>query len=735
MKKVTIIFLLVFGGLYTAAQNTLTVTITDSNEGDLLIGATAFVKDATIGASADVNGKAIIKGIPDGEQTIVISFIGYDTEERVMNFPPAEQSIDVALSPGEELDEVIIESTRSNKSIESIPTRTEVLTEEIAEAATMDPAKIAHLITHSTGIQVQQNSATSGYANVRIQGLDGKYALFLKDGFPLYGGFSGSLGIMHIPPLDLRQVEYIKGPASTLHGAGAISGLINLISKEPREEGELNVMVNKSHLGATDFNSFYSKKYGKMGITMYAGYDAHTAFDADDDGFSDIPEQLKFNFNPKVFFYFNDKTKAYIGATVTSEVRAGGDMRLLNDNLPDTVNFYKESNTSDRITSQAWLQRKVNANSTLTVKNSVNVFDRTIGTLSQPGVSEYIFSGRQVSTFSELSYNTSKGKHNLVTGLNYYTDQFDEEQLTSFVSRDWASQIFGGFAQHTWDVSSAFSIESGFRGDYEMDYGFFPLPRIALLMKWNKNLTSRVGGAMGYSLPSIFISESERLGYEGVLPVSKTLQKPERSLGVNGDINYKVPLEEWGFFRINQLFFFNRINDPLQLMDITNGSGIYQLSNIDGYIESRGFETSMKFGFGAFTLFAGYTYTDAQRFFDDGMGQTISEVVPMTAQHSLKGDLLYDLPDKWQLAFDYSYKSPQELANGDKTNDLLIFGLVARRWIGEHWQLFGNIENFTDVRQTRYESLVSGPYNTPQFTEVWAPLDGFYVNAGFKVML
>jgi iron complex outermembrane receptor protein len=75
------------------------------------------------------------------------------------------------------------------------------------------------------------------------------------------------------------------------------------------------------------------------------------------------------------------------------------------------------------------------------------------------------------------------------------------------------------------------------------------------------------------------------------------------------------------------------------------------------------------------------------------------------------------------------------LANGEKTNDLLIFGLVARRWIGEHWQLFGNIENFTDVRQTRYESLVSGPYDTPQFTEVWAPLDGFYVNAGFKVML
>jgi outer membrane receptor for ferrienterochelin and colicins len=48
---------------------------------------------------------------------------------------------------------------------------------------------------------------------------------------------------------------------------------------------------------------------------------------------------------------------------------------------------------------------------------------------------------------------------------------------------------------------------------------------------------------------------------------------------------------------------------------------------------------------------------------------------------------------------------------------------------------FGNVENFTDVRQTKFGSLVSGPNNTPQFTEVWAPLDGFVFNTGFKVRL
>lgn len=89
----------------------------------------------------------------------------------------------------ENLDEIIVQGTRSNRSIANVPTRVEVLTEEIDEAATMDPSKIAHLLTHSTGIQVQQTSATSNTANVRIQGLDGRYTQMLKDGFPFMGDF------------------------------------------------------------------------------------------------------------------------------------------------------------------------------------------------------------------------------------------------------------------------------------------------------------------------------------------------------------------------------------------------------------------------------------------------------------------------------------------------------------------------------------------------------------------
>ena len=224
------------------SQNAFSTVVKDSLTNEYLSGVKAKVKGYTLGAVSDNNGKISISNVPNGKQTIVLTCIGYQPLELPIDF-----SSDVALpwmymQPStSETEQVVVIGTRSNRSISKIPTRVEVLTEEIDEAATMDPSKIAHLLTHSTGIQVQQTSATSNTANVRIQGLDGRYTQILKDGFPLYGGFSGSLSIMQIPPLDLRQIEYIKGGASTLYGGGAISGLINIISKEPTNVGSVEV--------------------------------------------------------------------------------------------------------------------------------------------------------------------------------------------------------------------------------------------------------------------------------------------------------------------------------------------------------------------------------------------------------------------------------------------------------------------------------------------------------------
>ena len=125
--------------------------------------------------------------------------------------------------------------------------------------------------------------------------------------FHLYGGFSGSLDILQIPPLDLRQVEFVKGSASTLYGGGAIAGIVNLLTKKAKKDETL-LHINLSHIGAKDFNAFTSKRFGKWGFTNLASMHIHKPYDADENGFSDIAQVSKFNFNPKLFYNPNKKT-------------------------------------------------------------------------------------------------------------------------------------------------------------------------------------------------------------------------------------------------------------------------------------------------------------------------------------------------------------------------------------------------------------------------------------------
>src|SRR3982751_1868747 len=167
--------------------------------------------------------------------------------------------------------EVIIQSTRTSRNIRNVPTRVETIElEEIDEKNNMRPGNVAMLLHESTGIQVQQTSATSGNASIRIQGLDGRYTQLLKDGFANFGNFSSGLSVLEIPPLDLRQVEIIKGPASTLYGGGAIAGVVNFISKTPGPKPEYSLILNQSNIGQSNFGYFSSARNKKAGYTLLA---------------------------------------------------------------------------------------------------------------------------------------------------------------------------------------------------------------------------------------------------------------------------------------------------------------------------------------------------------------------------------------------------------------------------------------------------------------------------------
>ncbi len=719
------------------AQNQYKASIFDSLSKEPLIGATLFLHGTTNGTTSDANGKAILTNIPDGQHRIMISYIGYKTTTLNLSFPLEQaepHKIFMSLSESQ-MEEIIIEATRANKTVANLPTRTEVLTEEIDEAASMEPSRIAHLITHSTGIQVQTTSATSNGAVVRIQGLNGRYTQILKDGFPLYGGFSGSLDVLQIPPLDLRQVEYIKGSASTLYGGGAIGGLINLLTKKPTQDETL-LHINFSHIGSKDFNAFVSRKFGKFGFTNLASLHLHSPYDPDKDGYSDVPDISKFNFNPKLFYYPDNKTEIYLGATITEENRMGGDMDLIDNQQVDSTHFYFDKQKSSRYTSQFSAKRSFSSSSSLTLKNSISLFDRFIQIRENALGAITKFGGTQLNSYNELNYNLNKPAHNLNIGLNALTDNFSEQETDTNFLRNQEYITLGAYINHLWDINKKLALETGLRTDYvqansdssEGNGELFVLPRLSALYKMNSNFSIRLGGGMGYRMPTIFNEEAEPFGYKGIRPIDFENVKAERSYGGNIDFKYQSTFNSENIlFTFNQMFFYNLIDNPILLdMDTT---GIREYSNTGDFLNSRGFESQIKLTLWKFTWFFGYTYTEA--FLQEGDLTTDLLLTPM---HSIKGDLLFVEDNKWRIGWDYEYKSEQFLSNDLKSRSLFTTGVVVERTI-ESFVLFLNAENFTDTRQTRYESLTSNPYNTPQYTEVWAPLDGFFFNAGLKIKL
>mgnify|MGYP003575464887 CR=1 FL=1 len=704
------------------AQNTVKFLLKNTETNETISGVTVSIGQTNLSSVSNAEGLVIFENLQQGVYNVSFSMEGYKSQIVSVTIPFKSELLEISLeSEAEEMDEIIVTSTRGTRTISNIPTRVEFIAgEELEEKANMKPGDIRMMLNESTGIQTQQTSATSGNSSIRIQGLDGRYTQILKDGFPVYSGASSGLGLLQTPPLDLKQVEIIKGSASTLYGGGAIAGLVNLISKTPTQERELRFLLNGTSALGLNFNGFYSQRFNKIGLTVFASHDRNAPYDPADIQLTAIPKFERFNFNPKLFLYFNEKTNLNFGINTVFENRIGGNIDYIKDqsNFPDS---YFEKNKTQRISTQFTLTHKLSEKQSLTFKNSFNNFSRVIT------IPDYTFDGLQNSTFSEITYLFNGEKSQWAAGANLYTDKFTENSATAFPLRDYSQITHGAFVQNTVKAKEWLDIETGLRGDYVIDYGFSLLPRISALFKITPKLTSRLGGGLGYKTPTIFTEESERIQYQNVLPINSDFNKLEKSYGVNFDINYKTNIAEDLSLSINQLFFYTNVDNPLILTSLPDN--IFQFVNVNGYLDTKGTETNLKLGYKDFKLFLGYTYTDASI---DNNG--IKSENPLTAKHRLNNVLMYEVEDKWKAGLEAYYYSPQKLNDGTTGREYWIFGfMVEKLW--ENFSVFANFENFTDTRQTKFGSIYTGPISNPVFKDIYAPLDGFVINAGLKIKL
>ncbi len=705
-----IIALLFLNSAHLLGQNDVSLKITDEKNGEPLVGVAVVQVGTTKGGVTDLDGGLILRGLSNGAMSLAYSFVGYKSDTLTLSLPLTDVSknFNLKMTPeATDLDEAVVTSTRTNARIEDQPTKVEVLgLEELTEENGIKPSNIGSLLGDLSVIHIQQTSAVSGGSVVRMQGLDGKYTQLLRDGLPLYDGFSGGLGILQIPPLDLKQVEIIKGSVSTLYGGGAISGLINLVSKTPTDKPEATLTLNQSTLKESNINTYLSKKWGQFGVTFFGGTTFQQAVDVNGDGFSDVPKVRGLLLHPRLF-WSNEKTKINAGWSGTFEQRDGGDIDILRGSAASASHQFFEKNATQRNTFNGHFAHDVSKTFSIAAKSAVSLLDRTTDfSAASP------FKGKFSTSYSELSFLNTTTKNDLVGGLNFITQSF----VNQSVSGDFNYQTYGAFVQNTWKPNPRWIVEGGFRADKTNNFGVFYLPRLSVLFKPAHDWSLRVGGGSGYRTPDVFSDANGNLSVDN-------RAKAEKSTGLNFDGNWHTLLFDKVSLTINQAFYYVKIDKPI-VKDLDF------LANSNGSVQTLGTDTYVRFAYNAVELYLGYNHTLAQNF-DNNNASTYLKYSP---QDKFAMTLAYDIEGKWRFGVENAWVGNQYKSDGTKAQNYWFFaGMIERKF--KRFALVLNGENLADFRQSRLEPLYDGTKTNPAFRALWAPIDGRVVNMSLKINL
>jgi outer membrane receptor for ferrienterochelin and colicins len=715
MKYITTLIITLIFFTPSLAQHSLRVTVKDSTKAKP-ISNVAIKIDEYLLAATDSVGICTLS-LAYGSYHFSAEAIGYATRQFDVVFTATTTNHTVLLQPGtSELEEVVlIASSRSNQAIETSPLKVEVLgSTELSEEASIKPGNIASILGDVSGVQIQQSSAVSGNSNVRIQGLPGRYTQIVRDGMPMFDGFSGGMGILTIPPLDLRQIELIKGSASTLYGGGAIGGLINLTSKRPTLDQQMDLLANYSTLTEANINGYAARRYRKLGYTLFVGHTNQLAVDVNKDGFSDVPKLSSTLIHPRLYFYPNDKTIAFIDYSGSIDRRRGGDMTAI-DNKGGTNTPFFEDNQSNRHSFSAAIDHYYSGGRKLTAKALVSQFTRTIDGNFKA------FTARQISYYSEVAWSKAWAQNNLVLGTNLCGDDYSNPDVMPWALSRFQNQTVGAFGQYVAKLKTNTTVQAGMRIDHHFTFGTFALPDVRVFQQLNEHWGARVGFGMGYKTPNPLNQQDVDVN---PTTVAKTITATaEKSYAGNAEVNYK---KEWGDVHlfVNQAFYLTSITNPVYFSTV---SGALTMGNAPKPVTTKGSDTYVKLDWEHWELYAGYTYTDARLTY-----LSKDAFIPLTPRNRWAFVLVKEIRETWRIGLEGSAIGKQYRYDGTPTPSYFFMAMMVQRNVGKHISIVLNGENLLDYRMSNAESLYTGPRAFPTFKPLWAPIDGRVINCSVR---
>lgn len=700
-------------------QATIRLTVVRSG-GGAVAGAAVHWNGGT-SASTDGSGVATISAAA-GRVEIEVTKEGFlpgKTSVLVGDDEAREWQVVVELAAmPEREEEITVHATRTDARMQDSPTRVEVLgQDEIDEKTMMTPGDIVMMLNEMGGLRVQTTSPSLGAASVRIQGMRGRYTRFLSDGLPLFGQQGGGLGLLQIPPMDLGQVEVIKGAASALYGAGAMGGVVNLISRRPGREPVHDILVNRSTLGATDVSAFLASQLSpssRWSASVLGGGHFQERTDRDGDGWADLAGYTRGVARPRVFWDGGDGRSAFLTGGITAEDRDGG--TLPGRVLAATGEPYLEALYSRRydfgssFQFLAWKRYVVTGRAAA----SWQEHDHRFGEVRERD--------RHGMAFGEVSIRGTTGRHTWVAGAAVERETYRPLDVPRFA---YTYTTPGVFAQDDVTVARWLSVSASARADFQSRYGTFFSPRVAALVHGG-GWTSRLSAGEGFFAPTPLTEETEAAGLAR-LAIPAPLMA-ERGRSASFDLTRRM-----GAVTATATVFGSRVSHPVYVERDTR----YALVNLPGAARNAGVELLATWRKAPFSATASYVYVRSTEPGENAGGGRLD--TPLTPRQSFGLVGMWEARDAvWRLGVECYYTGRQRLEENPYRGEsaaYVVAGFLGERRVKKAWWLFLNAENLGDARQTGWNPLLrpSRGVDGRWTVDAWAPLEGRVLNGGVRV--
>ncbi|MBN2030208.1 TonB-dependent receptor [bacterium] len=555
-----IIFLIVFFQSQTIHSNSVKCIIKgkviDIKTKEPLPGVNIIVEHTTIGTATDRSGDYSITVSP-GQVHLLVSMIGYKMERKVLSLEP-DQMITVyfELEPTIlEMGAVVITGTATPYWMEDMPVRTEVIPRLVIEQK--QASNLAEALSFHTGVRVENNCTNCNFTQVRILGMDGKYSQILIDGDPVVSSLAGVYGLEHFPEEMVDQIEIVKGGGSSLYGAGAVAGVINMITRRPMtNQIRIKYLGNATggkmdqHIGAV---AEKVNETGTLGAYVFGSFRKRDPYDYNGDGFSELGDLRNESIGFEWYYKPTENGELLTSFHRIHEERRGGnkfDLPVHEAEIAEWIEHWRSGGTvrwSHR-TSPLFDYRFYYS---FSFENRKSYYGGLHGNTDQDRLDALNFYGKTDNPLqiSGLQANYYLAGHLLTGGIQYTQDRLKDE--TAAVTAYHIDAVFtntGLFIQDDmhfgWEEEIQFV--AGFRLDKHSELNnWIVSPRINGKFEIREGFVLRGTYTTGFKPPQIYDEDLHLCGIEGdqrIIRNSADL-KEERSHFFSGGIQYNG---DWG---------------------------------------------------------------------------------------------------------------------------------------------------------------------------------------------